>query len=372
MATHDVRTEWQGHYLSGRTAARQPALIRLFTSGLEVICEGQSLWWPYGEIRQTQGSYTGQQVRLQHGQEAPEAIQVSDPAFLTAMHRRAGLQGARFQRPIGHRRRALQALGAGLGLTTVIILWYLWGIPGVAAVVTPHIPVAWEERMGNTVLNHLVTQRPRCIDPARLQVIEDIMTTLSSSIQNSPYAFRLVVLDDAQVNAFALPGGYIVLFRGLIAQSDSAEEVAGVLAHEMQHIVLRHSTRALLQHASMGVLLAALSGDSRGASPSVFELTRLLGTLRYSRRHEAEADAAGLRLLIAAGIDPRGMLRFLQKLQRQELQTPAFFTYLSTHPSLDDRLARLTDLARSAPPDIEKLFEHLRWEDMRQICRAAR
>ena len=88
-----MTTQWEGHYLDGRTAARQRVTIRLMRSGLEIITEkGTTAWWPYPGIRQTQGSYAGEEVRLERGAEIPEVLLVSDAAFLTALH----LRNARF------------------------------------------------------------------------------------------------------------------------------------------------------------------------------------------------------------------------------------------------------------------------------------
>ncbi|MDA2912290.1 M48 family metallopeptidase, partial [Nitrospiraceae bacterium AH_259_D15_M11_P09] len=83
---------------------------------------------------------------------------------------------------------------------------------------------------------------------------------------------------------------YIVLFKGLLDRSDSAEELAGVLAHEMQHVIQRHGTRALLQRASIGILLAAMTGDVSSAATFGVGVASTLGTLSYSRRAEEEAD----------------------------------------------------------------------------------
>src|SRR5207302_1800985 len=107
-------------------------------------------------------------------------------------------------------------------------------------------------------------------------------------------------VDDGTVNAFAVPGGQVVLLRGLVERTRTPEELAGVLAHELQHVIQRHATRLLLQHASTGLVLVAVSGDITGAMAYGIESARMLGTLRYSRHLESEADVEGLRMLLAA------------------------------------------------------------------------
>lgn len=367
-----MRTDWEGYYLDGRTAARYRAAIRLMRGGLQVTTEGgTTLWWPYGEVRQTQGFYAGEQVRLERGGEIPEALLVSDVAFLTALHRVAPELAARFHDPTRRRMRVRLTLLAALAVIGITAALYLWGIPGLAALVASRVPVSWEERLGEAVVESLAPPGKRCADATRARVINDIVTTLTAPLPGSPYTFRVMVVNDPTVNAFAAPGGYIVLFRGLLERTRTAEELAGVLAHELQHILQRHATRALLQHASTGLLLAALAGDASGAMAYGLESARTLGTLRYSRRNEEEADAEGLRMLLAAGVDPAGMIEFFEVLRKQGGDAPGLLAYLSTHPSPADRIAGLRALAGQSQRTPVKLLPGSDWGDIKKICQAA-
>src|SRR5438046_2895507 len=127
-----------------------------------------------------------------------------------------------------------------------------------------------------------------------------------------PYPLRVYVVDMPTVNAFAAPGGSVVIFRGLLQRTDSPEQLAGVLAHEFQHVLQRHSTRAIIQHTSSGLLIAALTGDVTGPLAYGLEAARVLGHLRYSREAETEAGAEGLTMLLAARVDPAGMITFFE------------------------------------------------------------
>lgn len=366
-----MRTDWEGYYLDGRTAARHRATIRLTHSGLEVTtASGATLWWPYGEIRQTQGFYAGEQVRLERGGETPEVLLVSDAAFLTDLHWMAPKLARRFHDPTRRRMRARLTLLAALGAIGVATVLYLWGIPALAALVASRVPVSWEERLGQAVVEHLAPPGKRCADPTRRRVIDDIVTTLTATLPRPPYTFRVMVVNNSTVNAFAAPGGYIVLFHGLLERTRTAEELAGVLAHELQHILQRHATRALLQHASTGLLIAALAGDASGAMTYGLESARALGTLRYSRRNEEEADTEGMRMLLAAGIDPAGMIAFFEVLRKQGGETPGLLTYLSTHPSPADRMESLKALAAQSQRRPVKLLPDYDWRDITKICQA--
>lgn len=366
-----MTTQWQGYYLDGKTAARRQVAIRLMRSGLEVIAEkGTTDWWPYSAIRQTQGFYAGEEVRLEKGGEFAEVLLISDAAFLSALHRAAPEVATRFHDPARRRMRAKLTLVAALTVIGITIVLYFWGIPAMAGVVASRVPVAWEEQLGQSVVEQLASSSSECTDPIRIKAIEQIMTSLAGALPNSPYTFRVTVIDNSTVNAFAAPGGYIVVMKGLLERTRTAEELAGVLAHEMQHIEKRHATRMMIQHASTGLLITALTGGGSDASVWGLEGARTLGILRYSRGHEEEADAEGLRLLVAANIDPKGMITFFDGLRKEEKGAPTFLHYLSTHPSTEDRIGKLRSMSAQVKNNFAKLLPKYDWEDVHKICQA--
>jgi len=174
------------------------------------------------------------------------------------------------------------------------------------------------------------------------------------------------------VNAFAAPGGSVVIFRGLLQRTDSPEQLAGVLAHEFQHVLQRHSTRAIIQHTSSGLLIAALTGDVTGPLAYGLEAARVLGHLRYSREAETEADTEGLKMLLAARVDPAGMIAFFEppKDTAGQDEESAADKYLSSHPSDRDRKATLTALATTNPIQPVKLLPSGNWIELRHACGA--
>jgi predicted Zn-dependent protease len=366
-----MQTDWGAHYLDGRTTARQRVAVRLLRRGLEITAEsGLVAWWPYGEIRQTQGFYAGQEVRLERGGQLPEVLLVHDANFLTSLHRLAPETAGQFHDPARRTRRITLTALAALAVIGLTVVLYLWGIPGMASVIAPHVPPSWEERLGRTVSEHLAPEARRCTEATRTKAIQDIVDALLLPVRQSPYTFRVVVVDIPSVNALAAPGGYVVVFRGLLEKTRSAEELAGVLAHEFQHVLLRHATRALLRHASTGLLLAGLTGDMSGAMAYGLESARILGELRYSRQDEEEADAEGLRMLLAAGVNPGGMVVFFETLKAEEGKGLTLPQYVSTHPTTEGRIARLRSLLPAAPPVRTRLLPNLNWRDVRGICQA--
>ena len=248
-----MRTDWPGYYLDGRTAARHPATIRLMREGLEVTMPGGGTrLWVYRDLRQTQGFYQGEAVRLERGAEPPETLVIADSAFLESLHEAAPHAGLRFHDP---RRRAAHlrlTIAAALAVLAVTGTIYMWGIPLLAALVAPRVPVAWEESVGQAVITHLAPAGERCADPRLGEAITEMVRRLSTAGPPSPYTLRVYVVNRPIVNAFAVPGGHVVVFRGLLLRTRTPEEMAGVLAHELQHVLRRHATRAVIQDASTG------------------------------------------------------------------------------------------------------------------------
>lgn len=366
-------TLWTGRYLDGRSAATHQVAVDPTPEGLVIThADGTSVRWAYDQIRQTQGSYQGEQVRLEHGREPAAALVVLDQRFLTALRAQAPRLVSVIHDPSRrHLRLRLILLAAAMALV-VLGVFYRWGIPGLASAVTPYVPTAWEQRLGEAVMAHLAPEKDRCIDPYRTAVIRSLLTRLTETVPNSPYgSIQLHVVNEPIVNAFAAPGGYVVVFRGLLEKTETPEQLAGVLAHELQHIYRRHTTRTILEQASSDLLLAAVSGDATGAAAIALDSARSLGALRYSRGHEEEADREGMTMLLAAGIDPKGMVEFVEIMSKDPEPDAGILRYLTTHPSHEDRIQILTGLAGDRLGSGQPLLPHLDWTFVRRVCQAA-
>jgi predicted Zn-dependent protease len=366
-----MQLEWQAFYLDGKSAVRRPATVQLQPSALRIVIDGGDiLYWPYESIEQTQGSYTGEQVRLERGAEYSEALLLSDHGFLAALHQFAPGRAGRFHNPARRLARIRATILAGVVSVILVVLAYLYGIPALATAVTPWVPIAWEESLGALAVDHLAAPESRCADPARQQILDDLIARLSAAVPQSPYKIRVLVVDNPTMNALAAPGGYIVVFRGLIDAARTPEELAGVLAHELQHVLRRHSTRLLLQHVSTGLLMAALFGDASGLASFGLDAAQNLALLRYSRSHETEADEEGLRTLIAAGIDPSGMVSFFETLQQKEGRESRYLAYLSSHPNTLERIDRLKSLIAQTPHTRTKPLAPETLTELKTICPA--
>ncbi len=358
------------HYLDGRTATRHKVTLTIGPTALQIAMpDGSSKQWPYGQIRQTQGTYRGEPVRLEFGAEPAEAVVVASPALLTEIHTAAPALAQHFHHPSWRQTRVAWTLGAGLGVILLLIGLYRWGIPGIASAATPYVPIMWEESLGRQIVEHLAPETRQCRDPERLRKIDEVVQTLAATQAGAPYRITLSVVDNPAINAFAAPGGRVVILRGLLEQTTSAEQLAGVLAHELQHVYLRHSTRAILEQTAGTLLLTAVSGDLSGGLAWGLQGAQTMGSLHYSRTHEEEADREGLRMMQAAHLDPAAMIAVYGTLQKSEQDHAGPPDFLSTHPDMGQRLTTLLALAGPPPTDARRLLSEEDWTDIRSLCR---
>jgi predicted Zn-dependent protease len=362
-----VRLDWEAVYLDGRSAARQAATVRIGRTALDITltASGARMLWRYEELRQTQGVYAGEHVRLERGGPLSEALLVADVAFLAAV--RAAAPETRFHDPARRRFRVALTLGALAGAVALALGIYFVALPAAAGVVATRVPVAWEERLGAAIVEHFAPAEARCDDEARQARVAAVAAAVLRPAQPTPYAFTVTVVNSDIVNAVAAPGGAVIVFRALLDHTDSAEELAGVLAHEFQHVLHRHATRAIFQHASAGVLMASVVGDVSAVVAFGLEGARMLGDLSMSRQAEAEADREGIRMLHEAGIDTAGMVTFFEKLTRLSGDAGRG-KYLRTHPAPADRLATMRALSAAWSRPAGRLLPDYDWRDVKRIC----
>jgi predicted Zn-dependent protease len=214
-----------------------------------------------------------------------------------------------------------------------------------------------ELEIGSSEAASIDSQVPIVDDSSITQFVARLGRSLTSNTDHAGLDWRFTVVNVWPVNAFALPGGYVYVTRGLIEQSDRLEELAGVMGHEIAHVERRHTARQIEagHEQDVGVaLLCALTGLCRTIGGAIaIQVGTDAQTAQYSQRHESEADSVGVIITRRAGIDPEGLPVFLEKVlaQREEEPTPleAFF---ASHPTDEARITALRrHIAALGPSD---------------------
>ena len=162
------------------------------------------------------------------------------------------------------------------------------------------------------------------------------------------YTMQVTLVRSDIVNAYALPGGHIVVYSALLDQLQSPESLAALLSHESAHINERHSLKSLLRNAANSILISIIFGDVSGISGAVVGNAQSLNGLSYSRKLEKEADEKGMELLHRNNIPLKGMEELMQTLQKQG-DLPRSLSFLSSHPLTRERARRASEYARTHP-----------------------
>ena len=340
MLTAEARSQWTGFYYDGQTAAKRPVTVTVRQGGIELdVDDRRPRFWPFHDLRQTQGWLPGEQLRIEVGSEPVQAIVINEPGLPEAIRHRGGS----VNRSVRGKTRSARILG---GMAAVIVAGaalYFWLAPVVADWAAQRVPPSWEVALGERAESRLAPASQQCTDSAAVASLRLALDRLVSAQPASPYNFRIVALRDSSVNAFAAPGGFIGVNAGLLREARSPEELAGVLAHEIQHVTLRHSTRSILREVPMRLAISALVGGT--GIETAASVAGTIGAFTYRRDDELEADREGLRLLGAAEIAREPAADFIERLQQERASSPGLANYLSTHPAPLQRAAELRRLA---------------------------
>jgi predicted Zn-dependent protease len=181
----------------------------------------------------------------------------------------------------------------------------------------------------------------RIEDDSLQSYIDSVGQKIARISHRSDWEYHFAALKDDSVNAFALPGGYIFVTKGMLEHLQTEAQLAAVLAHEMVHVVARDTSNAMSNQIGMGLLLSAVTSEetSQGVLTAANLTSKIIG-LRYSRKDEREADLGGLSYMVAAGYNPNGMVETMQMLEEQ--QKSKTIEFLSSHPSPENRVGYLT------------------------------
>lgn len=194
--------------------------------------------------------------------------------------------------------------------------------------------------MGRAVVKQVEKEYKVMDDPVYQRRVEDIGRKIVAVCDRKDINYYFGVLDDDEVNAFSLPGGFIYINKGLIDKVANDDELAGVIAHEVAHIVARHSIKKLQAMQGYNILSILIAGGTRsqGAVAAADEaFTQVM--LGYAREDELLADQLSTRYLRAAGYKPEAMVEFLEKLDQVNKRRPLRpKTYYKTHPYVPDRV----------------------------------
>lgn len=369
-------------FFDGFSSARHDVTIELAPDVLRIHdADGRALaQWRYDELESL--SAPPGLLRLgKTGNPVLARLEVRDPQLAAAIDERS-LPVDRSGR--GERRMQTKVIVWSLAATVSLFLVAVVGVPLIASELTPLVPHALERRLGAAVDAQVRASLDRrhagaafeCGTGERERQGRAAFDKLMGQIETAAglsIPLHASVVRQPDDNAITLPGGRIYVFQGLVEKANSADELAGVIAHEVGHVAHRDGTRTVLQAAGLSLLMGMLLGDFVGGGAVVFAAKTILQT-RYTRSVETAADAYGVALLSKLGGDPRALASLLLRIAGTGHPGPKI---LHDHPDTRDRVAAIEALAApaSAAASVGRANEPARplldpaeWAALKAIC----
>lgn len=335
-----------GRFHDGRNATTHAVQVTPTNTGLEIRGPDGLLiaFWHMADLRADGNLPKGQGIRLRCTAEGDARLTMEQAEFvrpLLPVH-----PGRSWRRPV-------------MVVAAVILLAVgLWqGLPAAARYLAAWIPAPWEQRWGDAVADGFAQSLGRCTQPAGEAALDLLIGRLSAGLPPAERPRRILVVPSSDINAFALPGGTILVFSGLLADLKNPDELAGVLAHEVTHLRLHHPTAAMIRASGVGLVVTLVTGDASGLVASGAAMA-LAGT--YSRDDEMAADAGAQQLLAQAGLDGHGLADFLSRLGSTGLPR-----WLDSHPA---PAARVETLKRGPMPMGDTALSSEQWNAVKGMC----
>lgn len=229
-----------------------------------------------------------------------------------------------------------------LGIAGILVLLYLLIVPWLSEKLAAKVPVKTEMQLGNAVYDAMGMQAQE--DTAASRLLNEFFREMEIP---TAYDIRISVVNDNVVNAFALPGGRIVVYKALLQQINSYPELAALLSHEFTHIQNKHSTKSIFRRFGSKVFLGLLFGSFGSVTSVLVNNADNLKQLTYSRKLEKEADTEGLEILVQRKIDPRGFVDLFTHLG-ESAPGSVIPEFLASHPDIEKRIGYIKEASKNA------------------------
>jgi Zn-dependent protease with chaperone function len=358
-ASEPVEPASSAIYFDGKSNRRRLVTLA-FRDQLELHEPQEAITvWPYADVRRVDSPAGTLRLTCVTAL-ALARLEVRDAVLAAELASRCG----RLDENVPGRRGVAAIVGWSLAAAVSIVLVVLFGVPLAADRLTPLVPESFERRLGDVADGQVKTLfGGKVCDNAdgRLAFVKLVNALreaagLDTSVQSG-------VLATPIPNAFALPGGKVYLFNGLLAKADNVDEVAGVLAHELGHLSHRDSLRGVIYNGGTSFLIGLLFGDITGSSALIFA-SRTLVTASHSREAEQDADSFAIETMHRLGRLAKPMGELMLRVTGKEGDKG--LSIVSSHPLTEDRLARMSreDRPASGPP----LLTAEEWRSLKSIC----
>jgi beta-barrel assembly-enhancing protease len=357
-------------YFDGIVSSGRRANVHITETDLVISCEdGLAVMWPLADVRYVDLPGDGQPVRLRNHYEHPDRLTLAGDFDLAVLRQRCpDLAHGNTGWSRNWKKITLWSGGAILSVAFLILI----AIPIIANQIAHNLPEDYETRMGaevrEQIIKYLAASEGTKLDGLNLcsgQAKNDLdllVKKLSGGLDNTR-SLNLDVVNLDIENAFALPGGNILVFDGLLKNLKHPNELAGILSHEIAHAYYRHPTENLFKEIGTFAVIGLVFGDVTGGTV-LAGLGKLLIGSAYSREAEREADKLGVELMNTVGFDARPLGDFLMRLDAKQGTIENMFSFVLTHPASKKRAEQI----KSSSTGTGVVLPSEGWKKVQDIC----
>jgi predicted Zn-dependent protease len=349
-------------YYDGETAHVLEVGVRPTAGELVIFRASDSVIvarWPVGEtVVLGDGSHEGAPPVVRLGGEA--RLVIEDPEQRRQLAALMPHLAALAEVPASASRRIVT-----LSATLAVLVAAFWGIIDYGTeYAVPWLPYGLQVKLGETVYEELVADKDECHGKQGLAAINDLANELARAA-GYPHEVTVHVIDGGPVNAFTLPGGILVFYSDLIEQAKNSSQVAGVLAHEIGHVVHHHPVKGIVRAYGLDLLAKLVSGGYSDLLTTLGSGGNVLLAMRNGRAFEREADATGVALLEKLGLRADGISGFFEQMMEKEPKDAAAAAGIwSSHPPTRERIE-----TTKRPPTGRPAFSTADWKALREVCK---
>ncbi|GLS43180.1 M48 family metallopeptidase [Methylobacterium brachythecii] len=360
MNVHPSTITATGTFFDGRSARPHPVTLRL-GDRLEIVGGEIREDWSLYDIRASETEPPTMRLTLAG---SPTRVEFTDEALADAIGTRCPDLHVDDEAHGGVLRLVLWSIAAGLSVLLVAI----YGVPAAAGLIAPLVPQKVESQFGASIDGQVVSllgDPPLCDDPAGKAVLDRLVARMieGAGLQVAPV---VSVRRHKMANALTLPGGHVIVLADLIEKANSADEFAGVLAHEFGHVVHRDPTKAVITAGGVSFLLSLILGDLTG-STLIIGVGQAAISAGYSRDAERAADAYGVAMMLRAGGNGAALATILEHIDEDAEKEGSPTGFLRSHPYTKERAATIRRLAGEQKPHARILSDE-DWQVLKRIC----
>lgn len=333
----------EGHYFNGQHPIAVPALLEMGPRGVVLTADDISETFPVDQIEVSpRMGATTRFIALPNGGQ----FGCRDTFLLDQLPQESMAEGA-----VAWLEERISVAVASVALIiATLVVGYFWGLPIAAEHIAKRIPMETERTLGLEVLSHLDEQAWLGKTQLDRSVREEIRDGFKVLIRDVPYRefYDLKFRSSSLLgpNAFAFPGGIIMMTDQMVELAETNEEVLAVLAHEIGHVEMRHTIRSVMQNSVVGVIAATVTSDAASLSGAVVGLPMLVAQTKYSRAFETEADQFAFRLLNRKGYSPTAFADLMERLSKAGgRRNMGQFNWISSHPVTAERIRQAKEAA---------------------------